>query len=305
MRVLVTGADGFVGRHLCQHLRQSNDDVVTANGPEAASGAVDITNPAAVRAAVESAAPDAIIHLAGFSSVAQSHRRPLTAFAINAGGSVNLLTAVRDVAPKARLLLIASGDIYAPVPAGQRASEDWPLRPVSPYAASKIAAEIAGLQFHRTYGTEVVNVRAFNHIGRGQRTDFVVPSFAAQIAAIRRGKAPPVLHVGDLTAVRDFSHVEDVVEAYRLLVLKGESGQTYNVCSGKGRTIRSVLEQMLELAGVDVHVEIDPERLRPNEVPGLVGDPGKVSRLGWNGARPLEDALLDTLSEADEALSQS
>ena len=301
MRVLVTGANGFVGRHLCAHLRDAGDAVIEARGPDAEGASIDLTSAASVREAVEAARPEAVIHLAGFSSVAKSHQDPGGAFAVNALGAVHLLTALRDTAPRARLLLIGSAEMYGAIPAGVRATEDFPLRPLSPYAASKVAAEVAGLQFHRSAKMEVIAVRPFNHIGSGQAPHFVVPSFARQIAEIRSGRAPAVLRAGDLTPVRDFSHVDDVVEAYALLVRRGVPGESYNVCSGEGRTIRSLLDEMLEIAGVEAHVEVDPAKLRPAEIPSLVGDPAKLRRLGWSPSRTVGDALRESLDEATAA----
>ena len=303
MRVLVTGAGGFVGRHLCEHLREQGDEAVPVGWPVSAgdrSRAVDVTDPKLVHDAVAAATPDALVHLAGLSSVAASHRDPSRTFAVNALGAVNVLAAVQQAAPAARVLLVGSSEMYGALEPGSRASEDDPLRPASPYAASKVAAEVAGFQFHRARGVAVISARPFNHIGEGQRTDFVVPSFAGQIASIRRGRISPVLRVGNLDAIRDFSHVTDVVEAYRLLLQRGEPGEAYNVCSGVGRSIRSILERMVELAGVEARIEVDPARFRPNELPYLVGDPSKVQRLGWRPSRTVDDALRDALRDAEK-----
>ncbi len=308
MRVLVTGADGFVGRHLCAYLRAAGDVVVEAHGPRAegiSSTALhlDIAVQEQVREAVANARPDAVIHLAGFSSVAKSHQNPARVYAVNMLGAVHLLTAVRDEAPKARVLLVGSGEVYGPVPPGTRASEETPLVPLSPYAASKAAAELAAAQFHRNYGTQVVMARPFNHLGAGQDPTFVVPSFAAQIGAIAQGKADPVLRTGNLDAVRDFSHVKDVVAAYRLLVTQGAAGQTYNICSGTGRTIGSLLEEMLQLSGVQARIELDPARLRPSDIPSLVGAPDKLRALGWEPKLTVTDALRDVLGPKVRAKS--
>lgn len=301
MRVLVTGAGGFVGQHLCRSLVEQGDETLALGGPAepGTNGAVDVTDARALRRAIEAAKPDAVVNLAGFASVASSQRDPGGTFTVNTVGAVNLLAAVQEVAPRARVLLIGSSEVYGAVPSGSRADEESPLRPLSIYASSKLAAEIAGFQFHRGGGVAVIGARPFNHIGAGQRQSFVVPSFAAQLVAVRKGGAAPVLRVGNLEAVRDFSHVADVVDAYRLLLHRGEPGEAYNICSGEGRSIRSVLDRLIALAAVEVRIEIDPARLRPSDLPYLVGDPAKVQRLGWKPSRSLDDALRGALEHAE------
>lgn len=296
MRVLVTGAAGFVGRHLCAALSAAGHDVLEARAHDT-PGALDVSNPASVEAALRGGRPDAIVHLAALSSVAQSHRDPSGTFAVNALGTVHLLAGIRAACPEARLLVIGSGEVYGRVAAGAPATEDALLAPLSPYAVSKVAAELAALQFHRSYGLDVVCVRPFNHLGAGQAPHFVVPSFAGQIAKIRRGEAPPVLRTGDLTPVRDFLHVDDVIAAYLLLLQSGAPGSVYNVANGAGRTIRSILDEMLDLAGVAASVEEDPALLRPAEIPTLVGDAGRLRALGWAPRLGVRDALRDVLQE--------
>lgn len=301
MRIAVTGADGFVGRHLCALLAERGDQVVELSGPRreghpAPRGiSVDVTDAAAVEGALSGAKPDAIIHLAGFSSVGKSHDAPGAVFAVNAVGTVNVLRSARS----ARVLVIGSGEMYGPVHPGHRAAEDHPLRPLSPYAASKVAAEVAALQFHRSYGADVVCARPFNHLGLGQDPAFVVPAFAAQLTEIRRGRAEPVVRVGNLEPIRDFSHVRDVVEAYLLLLDRGRPGEVYNVCSGFGQSIRDLLDRMIDLAGVSARVEVDPARVRPVDLPSLVGDPSKLLTLGWQPRRTAQDALSEVLRAAE------
>jgi len=301
MRILVTGSDGFVGRHLCAHLRGRGDEVAEARGPvphpDGDPLRIDVTDAARVRATVKAAAPEGVIHLAGFASVGKSHQDPSLAFRVNALGAVNLLTAVRDEVPAARVVLVGSGESYGAISPGTRATEELPLVPASPYAAGKVAAEIAAAQFQRSYGLHVVCARPFNHLGRGQDPGFVVPSMAAQIQAIRRGEAPAVLQVGNLEPWRDFSHVEDVVAAYRLLLEKGEAGAAYNICSGEGRTIRSVIDELVALAGVELRIEVDASRVRAVEIPYLVGDPAKLERLGWRRSHSVREALTQVLEE--------
>jgi GDP-4-dehydro-6-deoxy-D-mannose reductase len=302
MRVLVTGADGFVGRHLCRYLRERGDEVLEVTGPSGAAGAdvlaVDIRDRASLSGAVVDLSPDAIVHLAAISSVARSHREPLETFEINAVGTLNLCAAARDAKSHPRLLLVSSGEVYGPLPPETRAQETAPLVPMSPYAASKVAAEAVTMQFARSYGLSAVCVRPFSHIGPGQDPSFAIPSFARQIARARARGERAVLSVGDLEPVRDFSHVRDVVAAYRLLLERGISGETYNVCSGEGRSVRSLLQELLEIAGVNAAIQVDPSKVRPVEIASLVGDPSKIGTLGWQGTLTLRNALREILQEA-------
>jgi GDP-4-dehydro-6-deoxy-D-mannose reductase len=303
MRVLVTGADGFVGPHLCRLLESSGDAVFPFSGPQPSPPGssppgppLDVRDAAALRDAVARTRPDAVVHLAGVSSVAFSHAEPGATFETNAVGTVNVCAALKEAGPKVRLLLVSSGEVYGPVAANQSASEDTPRVPTSPYAASKVAAEIAAQQFARSYGLDVVIARPFNHLGAGQAPSFAVPSFARQIVGAKKRGQPAVLSVGNLEPVRDFSHVDDVVSAYRTLLARGVAGETYNVCSGEGRSIRSVLDELIELAGVSVEVRVDPAKLRPVDVPRLVGNPARLRDLGWTPRRGVRRALEDVLA---------
>jgi GDP-4-dehydro-6-deoxy-D-mannose reductase len=308
MRVLVTGADGFVGGHLCQFLRLAGDEVIPWHGPRepdrAALGgtvgdrAVDVRDSKAVAAAMASERPEAIVHLAAISSVAASHADPVLTFDVNAMGTLQLCVAAKALNPMPRVLLVSSGEVYGPTAPGELAAESSALLPTSPYAASKAAAEVIGLQFARSYELEVVCARSFNHLGAGQAVGFAIPSFARQLVeARRRREATTTISVGNLEPIRDFLHVKDVVAAYRLLLEKGASGEAYNVCSGQGRTIRSVLDELAELSDVSIDVRVDAERLRPADVPYLVGDASKLRRLGWAPRLGLSDALRDILEE--------
>jgi GDP-4-dehydro-6-deoxy-D-mannose reductase len=297
MRVLVTGADGFVGTHLVSALRARGDRVEACGGPGGVAG-LEITDAAAVAARVEHANPEAVVHLAGISSVAQSHTSPARTVAINVLGAMNLLQAIRQHAPAARSLLVGSGEEYGRLGEGERASEDHRLAPVSPYAASKAAVEVLARQLVATYGLSIILARPFNHLGSGQALNFVMPSFAEQLVRIARQEVPPVMAVGDLSPVRDFTHVLDVVDAYLLLLERGEPGEAYNICSGEGRSIQAMLEMLQEMAGTAAQVRIDPARLRPAEIPWLVGNPGRIESLGWTRRRPLRHALRDILNSA-------
>ncbi len=306
MRVLVIGADGFVGRHLERFLSGAGDDVLSIYGPQTGSGpqddrVVDVRDGAAVHRAVERARPDAIVHLAAVSSVAHSHAEPELTFHVNALGALHACMALKACAPGARLLLVASGEVYGSVAPGRRATEHDSLAPLSPYAASKLAAEAIGLQFARSYGLSIVSARSFNHLGPGQAPAFVAPSFARQVELARRG-GDSTISVGNLQPVRDFLHVQDVVRAYRLLLERGKAGEAYNVCSGEGRSIQSLLDELAKLAGIEVHAQVDPARFRPSDIPYLVGDAAKLKALGWAPTHTVTDALRAVLDEAREAL---
>jgi GDP-4-dehydro-6-deoxy-D-mannose reductase len=297
MRVLVTGADGFVGRHLCRALEARGDTVWAAGGPGGVR-ALEVTSLGEVSRCVADFKPEGIVHLAGISSVARSHAAPAETLKVNVLGAAHLLQAVREHAPKARLLLVGSGEEYGRLREGQAAEEQTPLAPLSPYAASKAAAELLGRQAVASYGTAVVLLRPFNHLGAGQAPGFVVPSFAAQLAKISKGQLPPVIEVGDLSPVRDFTHVLDVVDAYLLLLANGQAGEAYNICSGEGWSIRDVLEALQGIARTHAEISVDPGRLRPAEIPWLVGTPARIERLGWRRQRTVEQALAEAVAEA-------
>jgi GDP-4-dehydro-6-deoxy-D-mannose reductase len=297
MRVLVTGADGFVGKHLCRALEARGDTVWAAGGPGGVRS-LEVTDSPAVSKCVEQFKPEGVVHLAGVSSVARSHAAPAETVAVNVVGTANVLQAVRDHAPKARVLLVGSGEEYGRLEPQSPALEQMPLSPMSPYAASKVAAEVLGLQAFTSYGTAVVLLRPFNHLGAGQAPGFVAPSFAAQLVRVSRGEAPARILVGDLSPVRDFTHVLDVVEAYVLLLSHGEPGKAYNICSGTGLSIRQVLDALQELANTRAEIVVDHARIRPTEIPWLVGDPARIEQLGWKRHRLVDQALREVLAEA-------
>jgi GDP-4-dehydro-6-deoxy-D-mannose reductase len=314
MRVLVTGADGFVGGHLCRLLREAGDEVVVWHGPRESheSGTprmgsgervVDVRDAKAVNDAVAAARPDAIVHLAAVSSVAVSHAEPVVTFDVNTMGTLHLCVAARALAPSPRVLFVSSGEVYGPTAPGERAAESAPLAPVNPYAASKVAAEVIGFQFARSYGLDFLCARPFAHVGTGQAPIFAIPSFARQVAdARRRGEARGTILVGNLEPVRDFSDVRDVVAAYRLLLQRGARGEAYNVCSGEVRSIRGVLDDLIELGGTVIDIRVDPSRLRPSDLPNLVGDASKLRSLGWSPTFALRDALRDILAAMEGGL---
>jgi GDP-4-dehydro-6-deoxy-D-mannose reductase len=310
-RVLVTGASGFVGSHLVPRLRERGAEVF-ALGTDPASPSIeahlaatftaDLRQPDPVRAAVASARPDAIVHLAALSSAGRSFADPSATFAVNTIGTWNVLIAARDEAPAARVLVVSSGEVYGPQSEGARTSEDAPFRPVSPYALSKAAAEAIAETAARNWNLDVVRTRSFSHTGPGQSPTFVVPGWADQIVRIERGELPPVLRVGNLQVTRDLSDVSDVVEAYLALLERGARGGVYNVCRGAGVRLDQVAAQMVGRATVPIRIEVDPERVRPSDVPWLVGDPSRIEAdTGWRVRIPLEDTLAAVLEHRRRA----
>ncbi len=306
MRALVTGASGFVGHYLVDALRRAGEDVVACGGPhDGGSLPIDVAEVASIRAALDIARPDVVFHLAAQTFVPDSFAAPAATYETNAIGTARVAQAVRDYARSGekmpRIVFTSSAEVYGP-----REAADFPLhetlelRPATPYAASKAAAEAILLAEARAFALDVVVARAFNHIGSGQSDRFVVPSLAHQLAAIAAGGSP-VLLVGNLNAARDFLDVRDVVAAYLALARDGESGQVYNVCRGAAVKVRDVLRDLIAIAGVPVEVREDPQRMRPLDVPLFVGSAEKLrARTGWTPAIPLARSLREIYAAALE-----
>jgi GDP-4-dehydro-6-deoxy-D-mannose reductase len=311
VRLLVTGAGGFVGGHLVDFL-QAEHPRVEVHGVGLPRGAVswrprpgarmleaDLTDPAAAGAVVEEVRPEAILHLAGQSSVHLSWLDPGGTLRANVLGIVHLLDAVRQAGRRPPVLVVGSAEEYGPVRLGEMPiRETTPLRPASPYAVSKVAQGALALLYGPSGGLRVVLTRTFHHTGPGRGEAFAESSFARQIAEIEAGWRPPVLKVGNLEAVRDFADVRDVVRAYWMLLEKGEAGQAYNVCTGRGRRIRELLDVLLAASSAQVEIRTEPERLRPSDVPAQVGDPSRLrAATGWEPRIPLERSLRDLLDD--------
>jgi GDP-4-dehydro-6-deoxy-D-mannose reductase len=294
VRSLVTGAGGFVGTHLVRHLDENGDEVVEL---ERTVDGVEIADAEAVTEAIMAAKPVAVYHLAGASDVGGSWSAPTETFLANALGTLNVLEAAR-AAGADRVLAVTSADVYGRVSADELPlTENQPLRPVSPYAASKVAADALAQQAWLGHRLPVIRVRAFNHLGPGQSDRFVAPSLAARIARNERDGGEEV-PIGNLTPRRDVTDVRDVVRAYRLLMTGGEPGAVYNVCRGVAVSVREIAEALLSMARRPMRLVSDPALQRPVDIPVLVGDNGALRRVtGWEPTIPLDQTLADVLAD--------
>jgi GDP-4-dehydro-6-deoxy-D-mannose reductase len=293
VKALVTGAGGFVGGHLGAHLANDCDDEVTALDRE-----VDVTDGPAIAEAVGSARPEAVYHLAALSHVGDSWADPAEVLRVNTVGTLHVLRACADAGVD-RVVVVGSAEQYGAVDEDALPiSEDTPLRPRSPYAASKVAAEYVALQAFLGQGVGTIRVRAFNHTGPAQSPRFLVPALAKRIADAERDKDDEIA-VGSLEPVRDLTDVRDVVRAYRLLAERGQPGEVYNVCSGTGVTVRDLAEQLIGRAERSLRLRIDPSLVRPVDVPFLIGDNSKlVGDTGWSPTIPLDRTLSEVLNHA-------
>lgn len=292
MHTFITGIGGFVGSRLARHLLERGERVsgTYLGSPPAFPGAglyeADLTDRAAVERAVAAAGPDAIVNLAGLSHIGESWDWKSMAdyFWVNIVGVQNVLTA----AAGRPVVIASSADVYGAVPEGEQPiGEDRRVAPQTPYALTKAAAERLALE----HGAVIA--RSFNLIGPGQAPKFALASWASQLAAIGRGERSPVLEVGDLSTSRDFVHVDDGAEAYRLLAEKGGRGEVYNLSSGRAVRMREALDRLLAISGVQAEVKEGAFPGRPFDIPYLSGDPGRLLALGWRPRRTVDDALRD------------
>ncbi|MFZ3100885.1 MAG: GDP-mannose 4,6-dehydratase [Desulfitobacteriaceae bacterium] len=305
MRALITGVNGFVGKYLIQEL-QDKDYSVSGIGvgkfelPGVHYKEVNILDKLALKQAIEEINPEIIFHLAGLASVSQSWRDPKASFEVNVLGTINLLETLQGRAVRS-IVYVSSSEVYGPGRhLGEKFRETTSPNPQSPYATSKYAAERITLQLGQMYKLPVIITRPFNHLGVGQNVGFVVPDFACQI--IEAAKQNKNIRVGKLDVFRDFTDVRDIVRAYRLLAEKGHAGETYNICSGKGREISEILEFMRAEHG-NLEVELDESKLRPAENIYSVGDNNKIrTAIGWEPGYPIEESLRGVLAEWEKRL---
>jgi GDP-4-dehydro-6-deoxy-D-mannose reductase len=311
MRVLITGITGFAGSHLAEYILAEHPGVEVyglvrwrsrTENIEAVRGRVvlkegDLKDLASLRAVLDQVRPDRIFHLAAQSFVPSSWKLPAETFAINALGQINLFEAALSLKLAPRIQIAGSSEEYGHVnPDEVPMKETNPLRPLSPYAVSKVAQDLLAYQYFKSYGLPAIRTRGFNHTGPRRSDVFVTSNFAQQIVEVEKGKREPVIRVGNLEAKRDFSDVRDIVRAYWLAAERGEPGDVYNIGSGRAYAMREVLETLLGKSKVKVRVEVDPERLRPSDVPILLADASKFRKLtGWEPRIPFEKTMADLL----------
>ncbi|MFW6113691.1 MAG: GDP-mannose 4,6-dehydratase [Actinomycetota bacterium] len=306
-KVLITGADGFVGRHLAAYLADEAGaevlglDLKPPTSPEpwdrCAYGECDVLDRDKVFSYVQDFKPDYVFHLAAQSSVRRSWEEPQLTYDVALSGQSNVFDAVRETGKDTILHVACSAEEYGRVSDEELPiTEKQPLRPASPYALSKVMQYYHAVYNHQAYGARVVITRAFNQTGPGQAPQFVVSDFARQIAEVEGGERAPVIRVGNLEARRDFSDVRDLVGAYWLLVRKGEPGEVYNVCSGCDESIGEILDTLLSYSKAPIRVEVDPDRMRKADIPVLRGDNTKMRELvDWAPVCALNRTLVDVL----------
>ncbi len=310
MRCLITGCEGFLGSHLADLLVSKNVDVVGLVFEDACNlkhldgkittVEVDLRDQARVRSAVESTSPDVVFHLAAQSFVTVSWQDPELTLATNVLGTFYLLEALREQGSKALIEVVGSSAVYGPCSAGEMPlREGQEFRPTSMYAVSKVTEDMLAYFYWRVFGLRIVRVRPFNMTGP-RKTGDAVSDFARGVVDVEKGRRD-ILEVGNLDAVRDYSDGRDGAEALWLLAARGEPGETYQICSGQERSLRSVLHELLSIASIDVPVVTSPSKLRPHDDPIYVGDLSRLRKLGWEPRIPFAQTLADTLQYWREA----
>ncbi len=309
MRVLITGITGFAGSHLADflstqpgveihgiHRWRSNRELI-AHHTDIQMHECDLADYVSVHRVLAAVRPDRIFHLAAQSFVPTSWVAPGETLHLNVHSQLHIFEAVRQLGLTPRIQIAGSSEEYGMVhPSETPITEDNPLRPLSPYGVSKVAQDLLAYQYHQSYGTDAVRTRGFNHTGPRRPPVFVASNFAWQIARIEKGLQKPVIEVGDLTSVRDFTDVRDVVRAYWFALEKCAGGEVYNIASGTGWVIGDLLEYLRAQSTATVEVKQDPSRLRPSDVPLLLGDPSKFhAATGWTPQIPFEQTLRDLL----------
>ena len=311
MNVLITGITGFAGSHLADYILENHPDAQVYGMVRWRSRMEnivhiedrihliegDLKDMASLKRCLAKAQPDRIFHLAAQSFVPTSWNCPAETFAINAVGQINLFEAVLSLGISPKIQIAGSSEEYGLVNSNEvPMKETNPLRPLSPYAVSKVAQDLLGWQYFKSYGMKIVRTRGFNHTGPRRGNVFICSNFAKQIVEIEKKKRKPIMHVGNLEAKRDFTDVRDMVFAYWLSLEKGELGEVYNLGRGKTYSIQEILDMLLAISGAVVKIEVDRDRLRPSDVPVLLSDSSKFKKLtGWEPQIPFNQSLQDLL----------
>jgi GDP-4-dehydro-6-deoxy-D-mannose reductase len=299
--ILITGGTGFAGSHLMEALlergyHQLHLTHFGSTQPQlpasVSTHSLDLNNREEVSALLEKVQPQAIFHLASIAAVGQSFEQAEKTLINNTLLQLTLLEAIREHAPTARTLIIGSAEEYGLVTLAEDESvdESYPLNPVNPYAVSKVTQDLLAHSYFLSFKLNIIRVRPFNHIGERQTPQFAIPAFAQQIVAIERGQESE-LKVGNLAAVRDFTDVKDMVRAYITLIEHGQVGEVYNVGSGVGRSMQSIVDELCQLATVPIQVVVDQSKIRPLDLPRMVANNAKISKLGWQPAIPFSETL--------------
>jgi GDP-4-dehydro-6-deoxy-D-mannose reductase len=310
MKALITGISGFVGSHLAEYLLKNNTEVYGTIRHRSRMNHIqhllndinlvecELRDPFSVENLIQDVKPDLIFHLAAQSFVPTSWNSPIDTIHNNVAGQVNIFEAVRRVGLDCKIQIACSSEEYGHVePNEVPIRESNPIRPLSPYAISKVAQDYLGYQYYKSYGLHVVCTRTFNHTGPRRGENFVTSNFSKQIAEIEKGNKPPVIYVGNIQAKRDFTDVRDVVHGYWLALEKGDPGEVYNIASGTCYTIEEMLNLLLSLSSVQIEVKEDPARLRPSDVEILLGDYSKFhQKTGWKPEIPFAQTMEDLLN---------
>ncbi len=309
-RILITGAGGFVGKHLISELRDRGQ-IYGLHHPKVDVSHIknielypcDITESQRLYSLLDFINPDYIVHLAAIAFVPHSARNPLYTWDVNLYASLSILEWMRKRSPETKALFISTSEIYGE-PVSLPMDESHPIAPNNVYAATKASLDIATGQYRRAHGLNIVTARPFNHTGPGQSDNFVVSSFAKQVAEVVLEKKEPIIRVGNLKAKRDFTDVRDVVKAYSKLLFDALS-DTYNICSGRPQSIQYLLDGLINCSGKELKVETDPERMRRIDVPEVRGSFDKLASVtGWGPTIAIEKTLEDTLSYWIEILNE-
>ncbi len=310
MKVLITGITGFAGSHMAEFcLARGDVDTYGTIRPRSPMDHIsqirdkltlidcDLRDATSVWRTINQVKPDYIFHLAAQSFVPTSWHAPAETLVTNVIGQVNIFEALRELKLKTRIQIACSSEEYGMVYENEvPISESNPLRPLSPYGVSKVAQDMLGYQYHQSYGTHVLRTRGFNHTGPRRGEVFVTSTFAKQIAEIEKGRREPVMYVGNLNAMRDFTDVRDMVRAYWLAVEKCEAGDVFNIASDKGIKIKDMLDMLLKMSSAEIKVQQDPARMRPSDVEILLGDSTKFRKAtGWKPEIPFEKTMRDLL----------